>query len=327
MQQTSIKADNQQPPAEARSIQGQEGLGVILTILSAFGFGIMGIFGTWAYVNGSTVNTLLVFRFGIAAALFWPYILLTGQQFRLKRGQVGSFAILGVMYSAQAFCYFTAIQYVDVGIALIILYTYPALVTLLSRLIYKEPLTALKLAALALAVAGCVLIVLTPVGPQKNLWLGVALSLTNAVIYSSYIIYSTRAVAGQSAVVSSAYIFGVAAAVLLLVGGFSGEFRPLLVVGWGWLAILGVSLFGTVLAIAAFFAGLARLGPSRASIISTFEPLVGAVAGFVLLGQQIAGLQLVGGGLVVGAVILLQLGSRSAPLPPPDLPVKEEQLG
>jgi len=79
----------------------------------------------------------------------------------------------------------------------------------------------------------------------------------------------------------------------------------------GWLAVGVIALFSTAVAIAAFFAGVAQIGAAKASIISTFEPVITMAFGVTLLGEKVSGTQLLGGAMVLAAVILL--AQRSAP--------------
>ncbi len=298
-------------PQEARSIQGQEGLGAIFILLSACGFGVMGVFAVWSYGAGANTVTLLAMRFTIAAALLWPYLALTHQRLGVRdRRKLLGLALLGAMYVGQALAYFNSIRYIPVGLTSIILFIHPAIVVILAWLIFKEHMSLPKMLALALALAGVALVIGAPAGTQSDLLLGIGLALFGVVIYALYIILSTRIMVGISALTASAYVFTAAALVLLFYGLASGQFRPLDVQPNGWLDILGVALLGTVLAITTFFAGLVRLGPSRATIISTLEPVITAISGWLLLGQQLGGLQLLGGAFIITAVLLLQVRRR-----------------
>jgi drug/metabolite transporter (DMT)-like permease len=83
-------------------------------------------------------------------------------------------------------------------------------------------------------------------------------------------------------------------------------------IGWLWLA--GIAVVCTVTAIVLFFAGLARVGPSRASIISTVEPVVTVTLAFLVFGESLTVTQLAGGALVLASVVLLQtLGGGPEP--------------
>ena len=73
----------------------------------------------------------------------------------------------------------------------------------------------------------------------------------------------------------------------------------------GWLAIGAIALFSTAIAIAAFLSGVKRIGASQASIISTLEPIITLTIGVSVLGEKASSSQLLGGAMVLFAVILL----------------------
>ena len=73
-----------------------------------------------------------------------------------------------------------------------------------------------------------------------------------------------------------------------------------------------IALVSTVVAVSAFFAGLRRVGPSEAAILSTFEPPVTVALAFAVLGERLAPAQLAGGALVLAAVVVLQLPGAPA---------------
>ena len=81
----------------------------------------------------------------------------------------------------------------------------------------------------------------------------------------------------------------------------------------GWLACIAV--VSTVAAISLFFAGLRRVGPTTASILSTVEPLVTVLLAFLVFGETLTGVQLLGGALVLGAVLALRAVKTTQPVP------------
>jgi drug/metabolite transporter (DMT)-like permease len=87
--------------------------------------------------------------------------------------------------------------------------------------------------------------------------------------------------------------------------------------GWSWLVVL--VLVSTVGAILLFFAGLARVGPTVASLLSIVEPVITVVAAAVVFGERLSPVQSVGGVLVLAAVVLVQWPTeRPVVLPPAD---------
>jgi drug/metabolite transporter (DMT)-like permease len=96
----------------------------------------------------------------------------------------------------------------------------------------------------------------------------------------------------------------------------------------GWGGVFAIALVGTVVAIITFFAGLERVGPTNASVLSTFEPVTTVVLAAVFMGEAVSPLRIAGGALILMAVILLAKGEFSVNDTPsrPSEAVKELNL-
>ncbi len=283
--------------------------GPILCLASAATFGAMAIFGKLAYAAGATVGTLLAVRFALAATMLWMPILAAGatREIRaLARRDVGvALALGGVCYATQAGCYFAALERIDASLLSLLLYTFPAIVAVAAITLGRERADARRLTALGLASGGLALVV-AGAGPGALDTLGVALGLGAAVVYSTYIL-TGEGVAGRVRPRLLAALVCTGAAISLTAGSaLLGELRPgeLTLAGWGWL--IGVALVSTVASITLFFAGLQRVGPTAASILATVEPLVTVLLAFLVFGERLTAVQLAGGALVLGAVLVLQ---------------------
>jgi drug/metabolite transporter (DMT)-like permease len=283
--------------------------GTLLCLGSGAAFGAMAVFGKLAYGDGATVGTLLAVRFVLAAALFWALVLAGGaaQDVRALAGRdIGvGLAMGGCGYALQAGCYFAALERIDASLLSLLLYTFPAIVAAAAVALGRERMDARRLAALGLAFGGLVLVV-AGAGAGALDPLGAALGLGAAVVYSAYILVSDGIVTRVRPRVLSALVCTGAAASLTVGSALLGELRPaeLTAAGWGWLACLAV--VSTVASIGLFFAGLRRVGPTTASILATVEPLVTVLLAFVVFGETLGVVQVVGGGLVLAAVLVLQ---------------------
>ena len=282
--------------------------GTLMCLASGAAFGAMAVFGKLSYDEGATVGTLLVVRFGLAAVLFWLLLAARGslgEVRTLSRRDLALGLALGAAgYALQAGGYFAALERIDASLLALILYTYPAMVAAAALAIGRERLNGRKVAALLLASSGLVL-VLAGAGAGALDPLGAALGLGAAMVYTTYILVSERVVARVRPHLLSAIVCTGAAASLLVGTTLLGEFRPgdLTAAGWGWLACLAV--ISTVGAVSLFFAGLDRVGPTAASILSTIEPVVTVLLAFLVFGEVLGAVQLVGGALVLAAVIVL----------------------
>jgi drug/metabolite transporter (DMT)-like permease len=285
--------------------------GALFCLASAAGFGAMGVFGKLAYDAGATVGTLLAVRFGLAAAVLWLVVLATGrlQELRaLPRRDVAAALALGAVgYSAQAGGYFAALQRIDPALLGLLLYTFPVMVTVAAIVLGRERASGRTAVALALSSTGIVLVLAGAASGALDP-VGTALGLGAAVVYSAYILISDGVTARVGPLALSTLVCTGAAATLTLVGLAGGglDLGALSTAGLGWIA--AIALVSTVAAVGLFFAGLARVGPSTASILSTLEPVVTVVLAFVAFGTSLGPAQLAGGALVLAAAVTVEAG-------------------
>jgi drug/metabolite transporter (DMT)-like permease len=289
--------------------------GPLLCLGSGAAFGAMAVFGKLAYGEGATVGTLLAVRFTLAAALFWALVLASGAAGDVRalgRRDAGASLALGACgYAAQAGCYFAALERIDASLLSLLLYTFPAIVAVAAFALGRDRLDPRRLAALALASGGLALVV-AGAGAGTLEPVGAALGLAAAVLY---ILVSDGMVARVPPRVLAALVCTGAAAVLTLASALLGQLRPdeLTAAGWGWIACLAV--VSTVVSINLFFAGLARVGPTTASILATVEPVVTVGLAFLVFGEALGPVQLAGGALVLCAALVLQARHAQGRMP------------
>jgi drug/metabolite transporter (DMT)-like permease len=276
--------------------------GALLCLASATAFGAMGIFGKLAYAEGATVGTLLAARFVLAAALLWVYAAGSRGVRRLRavprRDLALALGLGAVGYSAQAGSYFAALDRLDASLLSLLVYTFPAIVAVTAVAIGRERASRRTAVALALASAGLVLVLAGAAAGALDP-LGTALGLTAALIYSAYIL-SSEGVAERIGPVALSTLVCTGAAATLTLGGLVGgqlDLGGVSATGYGWLA--GLAVVSTVGAVGLFFAGLQRVGPTAASILSTLEPVVTVGLAFAVFGESLGGAQLAGAALVL----------------------------
>jgi drug/metabolite transporter (DMT)-like permease len=274
------------------------GIGYIL--LSAACFAVMPVFGMRLYAEGLRPTDLLCMRFGFAAALLWAIVFRQGLALPRGRALWVLIAMGGIGYTGQALCYFSALRLAPAAVVALLLYLYPAFVTVLAWLVLKEHIGRRKLIALLLALAGCALTVGYASGAQP---LGLVIASGAALIYAVYIIAGRLVPRGVPALVQAAIVCTAAAVTTTLLTLPEGPRAPETLIGWS--AALALAFVGTVVAVSAFLAGLARLGASSAATLSTVEPVLTALAGAALLGQPLGLGTIVGGALILVAALLI----------------------
>lgn len=273
--------------------------GILLIAISAASFGTLAIFGRILYTDGLDTFTMLFLRFGFAASIMIFFLLLRKEP--LPRGNV-LLQLIGmgaIGYAGQSFAFLSAIKYASAGLVALLLYLYPMFVFILSVIILHEKVTWIKIVALILALVGTALTV-DPAGGQ---WLGILLAILSALIYSVYIIVGTNVMKHVSAVQSSLVIFASAGLVYGILMGINGPHFP--VTNTGWLGIAGIVLIATVIPVATFLAGLERVGPTNAAMLSTIEPVVTVLLAWLMFGERLQTITVLGGALILVAVVLL----------------------
>ena len=281
-------------------------VGVACVVASAVAFGAMVILARIAFAAGVDTVTLLALRFAIASVLMLTMLRIRGNA--IPRGTtLGVLVALGALgYGGQAITYFTALSLAPAGLAALLLYLHPALVALLAAVFLRERMTAGKLGALTLALAGTTLTVAPAIGGEAiagapEVAIGLAFAVASAAFYAVYIVVAAAIATRAEALAMSTVVITSAAAVFVVAMLVRGPHWPQTT--GGWLAIVGIALLCTVVAITLYFAGLERIGPVRASTLSTIEPLCAVVLAAILLGETLAPVQLAGGALILAGAV------------------------
>lgn len=285
--------------AGARSAASSRAAGLALVAISGAAFGTLAISARYAYGAGGDPLGVLAWRFGIAAAVLAGIMALRRE--RWPRGPLlVQLAALGGGYVAQSLAFFTALQHASAGLVSLLLYLYPGIVTALSVAFLGERLTAPKCWALGLAVVGSA----CAVGPAlSGEPLGIALGVISALCYSVYVTLGSAVTPRAGALPSTAVILTTAAVVYAALAVATGAAVPSGAAGVASLAALAV--VGTVVPVLTFFAGMALVGPTETASLSAFEPAVTVVLAALLFGERLTPLQLLGGALVLAAVVVL----------------------
>jgi drug/metabolite transporter (DMT)-like permease len=199
-----------------------------------------------------------------------------------------------------------ALEYIPVGPLAFLFYTYPAWVALVAAIRRTEKLTAIRMSALVLALAGVTIMVGTPT--ERLNPIGVMLALASALLYSVYLPALEHLQEGIPALLSTFLLIAGAAISFVFAALFSRD----LSVPTGaavWSNIFLLALVSTVIAFSTLIKGLAVLGPVRTAIIATVEPFFTAILGAVVLGSRLGAATLIGGILIATAVLVIEWSS------------------
>ncbi|MHB9144358.1 MAG: DMT family transporter [Symbiobacteriia bacterium] len=287
--------------------------GVLMVLGAGLLWGTIGLFSRWLYREGLTPMQVVAGRIALTWVVF-VLAALGGDRRRLRIGikDAGFFAAYGFVSVALFYgCWFYAVSRLPVAVAVILLYTAPAYVALLSVPLFGERLDRAKGMALALTLVGAALVAGRPEAAGPLPLAGILAGLGAGLTYGLYSLFGKAAVSRYSRSATLAYTFTFGLIGVAVAGGLAGTWAGPAPAWFGhpraWLLLGGLALGPTVLAYYLYNGGLARIEAGRASIIATVEPVTSVLLAWLVLGEPLRGWQVLGGGLVLAAVVLLQV--------------------
>lgn len=285
-----------------------------MVLISATAFGTLSILAKLAYRAGLGTEQLLAFRFVLAALGMWGLALILRQNpLRFERRRLLTLIALGaIVYTGQSLTYFTALRTLPASLCVLIAYIYPSLVVLAGWLFLRRSVSAWHWVALVASFLGVALLV---GGAQFQLAWALVFAIASPAIYTGYILVGERVMSSVPAVGASAVIMSGAAIAFCVIAAFAGQLALPMSAG-GWAVGFAIALVPTMVAISLFLAGLPRIGAARSSLLSTLEPVVTVLLAVVLLGDRLSVIQVLGGVLIIVAVVVVQSAHLWKPGPP-----------
>lgn len=278
--------------------------GILYIILSACAFGIMPILAKLSYRGGANTYTTLFLRFFFAAIMLLYYLKSKGISMKLTRKQLFLVLIIGVFgFTFTTVSLFMSYNYISIGMASMIFYTYPSIVTLLAYLVYKEKVYKRKIISLLISLVGIYILIDT--GSVSFNLKGIILAGTATLLYSLYVLgASHKEFRNINSYVLTFYISCASAAVMFGAANFTSNFN-IHISFYALVAILLLAFISTVVALMAFLEGVRIIGPSKASIYSIIEPIVGLILGTLILREPISARIVIGSIMIVLSVVVL----------------------
>lgn len=281
--------------------------GAAASILAAAAlWGIIGVWNRRLMAGGLSPYSIVVVRNCGGMVLLLAVMALRDRSvFHVERQHLKYFFGTGVV-SVVLFtvCYFSCQEICSLAVASILLYTAPAIVVVLSAILWRERVTKKKLLALGLTLVGCALVCGVFSGALTVTGGGIALGLGAGFFYALYSIFGRYALAhyGPMTVTVWTFIFaGVASLVLVRPAELAALAQPSLAA-----TAVGLVVCSTVLPYILYTRGLARVEAGKASILASLEPVVASVAGVVLFGEPMSPLTAAGIVCVLAGVYILR---------------------
>jgi drug/metabolite transporter (DMT)-like permease len=283
-------------------------------------WGLMGIFTREMTAIGFALSDTLIVRCSVACAAFGLTLLARNRRlFRIQLRHLGIFAGAGICSMLFfTYTYFQCISITSLSTAAILLYTAPSMVMLMSLVIFHERLTAIKIAALVMAFAGCALV--SGVGGGGTVTArGVAYGLCAGFGYALYSIFARLLLnRGYDSRTVNFYAMLFAAAGACVIWGGVRPVKLMAASGTGLLWSLCAGLVSCYLPYLLYTYGMTKVETGKASVMASTEPVVATLMGALLYQEKLPLISVLGVLLVIGAVCALNLqftGKKSGPVP------------
>ena len=279
--------------------------GTLFCLAAGVAFSVSPILIQIAYSHGAAVTGVLAWRYLAATALLLG---IAGRKVLVvpMRAAIGAFALGAVVYAADSALFFGSLERTSAPLASLVHYAHLVLVVGVAAAIGRERLTRRRLFALVGIFGGVALVGGAAVNPDL---VGIGMALGSAAAYAVYVLLSDRLLRDADPMALAAYLTAGAATSFIVAGTFLGTLAE---VGGpaGLACLVGAALIGSVFAVTSFLKGVRLIGPSTASLLVTVEVPVTIALAAVVLGQHMTPPQLLGAGLVVAAIVGMQLRRR-----------------
>ncbi len=293
-------------------------VGAGLVALAAACFGTLGPLSRFAGEAGVDSLTLVTWRAALGAAVVGLFIGLRIAVAGVRPRSLRSLPVRDRWFMLAAavantilnLAAFIAFGRITIALTLLVFYLYPAGVALASRLWFGERLDRTRWIALAVSLGGMVLVVAGAESLGEVDLIGVGLAFVAGLAQVFYVLAARHGFAHVPGPQAAMMTMAGAASLYLIIGvalGSLGTLASPLSSREALVPVLLAGIVGAGVPTLAFITGIRRLGPSQAAIIATLEPVVGVGLAAWLLGERPAPIQLVGGALILGAAVLLQL--------------------
>ena len=278
-------------------------LGSILAGAAGIGFAANSTAAKLAYDGGTNPLTFLTLRSALAALLVLTIVLITRRSLRMPFRRRLAACGIGVILATYSYGVLAAIQYIPVALAILIFYTFPLLTAAYTWVSGCERPTVLSVGALLVAFLGLGLAL--DIGSGQMNPLGIALAAGAALGVTAVILLNNRLVGNEDSYPVTLHMMFSAAALCALVTVLLGDFMlPQTNTGW---ASLGIGTASYAAAITTVFIAVSLAGPVPVTLSMNLEPVASMALGFIVLGQLLSGIQLLGAGLVIMAVTSVRL--------------------
>ena len=287
-------------------------IGLVCGAVAAAAYGMNPLFAVPLYKAGLTPVMVLFYRFLLASLMLLPILIIKRIPLGIDRKEAWSSCLGGALMVASSLCLYSSFNYMDIGLAMTILFVYPVMVAVIMSCCFGEKTSWSTIASIALALVGLIFITCIGKPPKAGsiTLAGVLLSLGSSLSYAVYIVAVRKtAMHNMPSEKLTFYtvVFGTPMFFVLVKFGM-GLIVPSQLAAWGYL--LGVAFIPTIIALAFMAVSIDKVGATPTAILGVLEPVTGLLIGILLYGERLTVFSTVGIVLIFAAVMLVIVGDR-----------------
>lgn len=282
--------------------------GYLLAAVQAVLYACMGIIGKYLYGTGLTPEQVMVLRFVATFAILGVFLAIWRKQRLFSRNPL--VYVQGAFFMGSALLYFLAVDEVSAGLATALLYAYPAVVALLSTIVFRERLTTRTAAAVALALGGIFAIsgIVGSAGGAIST-AGILYGVGSCIAFAIYTVIGQKVIAKDKPLTITFSLTVVS--LVMLVFMFPATFPDLLSftplqLGLG----AAMAVFTTILPVVALLAAIKIIGATKAALISIAETPISLLLAYLMFGETLTALQGIGCALIVASIFVVTMPAR-----------------
>ncbi|MBE6330248.1 MAG: DMT family transporter [Bacteroidales bacterium] len=275
-------------------------------IITGITYGLNPMFAVPLMNNGASIESILFFRYLFAVILLAAFLILTKQSFKITARQAGVLLALGLLYTSSSIFLFEAYNYIASGLATTLIFLYPVLVAIIMVFLRVVPSWPVWLSIAA--TFGGVIIMTQGSGDESISLIGVALSLSSALVYALFIVIINRskAIAQITNTVLTFYSLMVGAIVFWGKIYFSDTaITAGITTTVDWLNLGGLALLPTIVSTATLAIATRNIGATKASVLGVFEPITAILIGTLMFNEPLTTNILLGIGIAIVAVTFM----------------------
>lgn len=275
--------------------------------IAAASYGMNPLFTLPLYAAGMTVDSVLFYRYALAAIVLAILMKIQGQSFALRKEDILPLVIMGLLCSSSSLLLFISYKYMDAGIASTILFVYPVMVAIIMGVFFKEKMTSITVFSILLALSGISLLYQGDGGKTLST-LGILFVLLSSFSYAIYIVGVNRSSLKSLSTVKLTFyaiLFGLSIYVIRL--RFCADLQlvpsPIL---WG--SVLGLAILPTVISLTCTALSVHYIGSTPTAILGALEPVTALFFGVLVFHETLTPRLIAGIILIITAVTLIILG-------------------